>query len=180
MNRPLKVMILEDLKTDQELIKRQILKHNPNSVFTIARDKSGFHEKIDWFLPDLVLAEYNLVDFTGLEALVHIKEKKPFIPLIFVTGELNPKSPIEKAILKVADDFVLKDDIKTLYCHVKKIMDINAEKVNKFARALTKQNNQKIKILKTISLLENSGNFSGKEELTSILKSLEADLQEEE
>ena len=180
MNRPLKVMILEDVKADQELVKRQILKYDPNSVFTVAKNKSGFYEKIDWFLPDLILADYNLVDFTGLEALVHIKEKKPFVPVIFVTGGLNPKDPVAEVVLKVADDFVLKDDMSTLHCRIKKIMDANEEKASKFAAALTRQNNRKIKILKTISLLHSTGDFSGKEELMNIVKSLEEDLYEEE
>lgn len=180
MIKPLKVMILEDVKTDQELVKRQILKYNPNSVFTIAKNKKEFYEKIDWFLPNLILADYNLTDFTGLEAIVHIKENKPFVPIVFVTGGLNPSDPIAEVVLKVADGFVLKENLQTLHSRIKQIMDDNAEKANKFAAAAAKQNNQKIKILKTISLLHSSGNFAGKEELMTLVKSLEEDLFEEE
>ena len=45
MVKPLKVMILEDVKTDQELVKLQILKYNPNSIFTIAKNRQWFLRK---------------------------------------------------------------------------------------------------------------------------------------
>ena len=180
MVKPLKVMILEDVQTDQELVKLQMLKYNPNSVFTIAKSRSSFYEKIDWFLPDLVLADYHLPDFTGLDALVHIKESKPFVPIVFVTGGLNPNDPIAEVVLKVADGYVLKDDLSTLHQRIKEIMDKNAEKASKFAEEAVKQNNQKIKILKTISLLQNSGNFDGKEELLKLVKSMQEEVFEEE
>ncbi len=180
MIKPLKVMILEDVETDQELVKRQILKYNPNSIFTIAKNKSGFYEKIDWFLPDLILADYHLPDFTGLDALVHLKEIKPFVPIIFVTGGLHPNDSVAEVILNVADGYVLKDNLSTLPSRIKEIMDKNAEKISKFAEAVIKQNNQKIKILKTISLLHNSGNFSGKEELLRLVQSMQDDVSEEE
>jgi len=180
MVKPLKVMILEDIKTDQELVKRQILKYNPNSIFTIAKNKSTFHEKINWFLPDLILADYNLPDFTGLDALVHVKENKPFIPIIFVTGGLNPNDPVAEVVLNVADGYILKDNLPTLPNRINEIMEKNAEKASKFAEAATRQNNQKIKVLKTISLLHNSGNFSGKEELMDLVKSLQENISEEE
>jgi len=180
MVKPLKVMILEDVKTDQELVKRQILKYNTDCVFTVAKNKSSFHEKIDWFLPDLILADYNLPDFTGLEALMHVKESKPFVPVVFVTGGLNPNDPVAEIVLKVADGFVLKDNLGTLHVQIKKIMDKHAAKAKKFAEEISKQNNQKLKVLKTISLLKNSDDFSGKEEIMTLVKSMEIDLNEEE
>jgi len=180
MVKPLKVMILEDVKTDQELVKRQILRYNTDCVFTVAKNKNSFHEKIDWFLPDLILADYNLPDFTGLEALMHVKESKPFVPVVFVTGGLNPHDPVAEIVLKVADGFVLKDNLATLHVQIKKIMDKHAAKSKKFAEEISKQNNQKLKVLKMISLLQSSDDFSGKEEIMTLVKSIEIDLNEEE
>ena len=87
----LKVMILEDRKVDQELVRKQVLKYRQDSVFLIADNRDTFLEKIDWFLPNLILADYNLPGFTGLDALVYVKEHKPFVPFIFVTGGLKTK-----------------------------------------------------------------------------------------
>ncbi len=180
MVKPLKVMILEDVETDQELVKRQILKYNSNSIFTIAKNKKDFYQKIDWFLPDLILVDYNLPDFTGLDALVHIKENKPYIPIVFVTGGLSPDDPVAEVVLNVADGYILKDNLPTLHERIREIMHKNAKRANKFAKEVVKQNNQKIKVLKVVNLLQNSGNFSGKEELMKLVKSMQTDLYEEE
>ena len=46
METALKVMILEDHKPDQALVKRQVLKYHPQSIFTVADCKAVFLQKI--------------------------------------------------------------------------------------------------------------------------------------
>jgi len=103
MNSPLKVFILEDQKTDQELVKRQVLKFNSNATFTISNNQESFLEKIEWLKPDLILADYNLPDMSGLDALLYAKEKLPEIPFIFVTASLGNQEYVAETILKGAD-----------------------------------------------------------------------------
>jgi len=169
----LKVMILEDQKADQTLVKRQVLKYESNSVFLIAENKKTFLEKIDWFLPDLILADYNLPDYTGLDALMYVKEKKPFIPFVFVTGGLHQSDPVADVVLKLADGFIHKDDLKTLYKELKTIMTKIEDRI-KMQKELSKiQNQQRLKIMKATALLKKSGDFSKKDELLNLLSNLE-------
>ena len=119
----LKVFILEDLKTDIELVKRQVLKFNPTSTFTIASSKDEFYEKIEWLQPDIVLSDYGLPSFNGLEALIHIKKVYTNIPFIFVTGTLNDDEKVARAILEGADGFVLKQNLSQLPNTMKDILD---------------------------------------------------------
>ena len=175
MINTLKVMILEDRAIDQELVKRQVLKYEPKSLFLIAKDKKTFLEKIDWFNPDIILADYNLPDYTGLDALIHLKEKKPFIPFAFVTGGLDPNDPVADIVLKNADGFVLKDNLSTLHIELETIMKKMEEKINAQKEINEKIIKRKIKLLKAINLLNESGHFSGKEELMTLLKSIDQD-----
>ncbi len=168
----LKVMILEDQKTDQTLVKRQVLKYEPNSVFLIAENKKTFLEKIDWFLPDLILADYNLPDYTGLDALMYVKEKKPFVPFVFVTGGLHQSDPVADVVLKLADGFVNKDDLTTLHTELKIIMEKIADRINMQKELSKIQNQQRLKIMKATALLKESGDFSKKEELLNLLDDL--------
>ncbi len=168
----LKVMILEDQQPDQILVKRQVLKYEPNSVFLIADSKKTFLDKIDWFLPDLILADYNLPDYTGLDALMYIKEKKPFVPFVFVTGGLHKSDPVADVVLGLADGFILKDDLSTLHQQLKSIMEKNAEKVNMQKELIKVQNQQRLKIMKATVLLKESGDFSKKDELFKLLNEL--------
>lgn len=114
LDRPLNILMLEDMKTDAELIKRQVLKAAPQSVITIARNRAEFFEKIDWSVPDLVLADYNLPDINGLEALLHLRENKPFLPFIFITGILNDEEKVAEAVLNGASGYVLKENLSAL------------------------------------------------------------------
>ncbi len=114
LDRPLNILMLEDMKTDAELIKRQVLKAAPQSVITIARNRAEFFEKIEWSVPDLVLADYNLPDINGLEALLHLRENKPFLPFIFITGILNDEEKVAEAVLNGASGYVLKENLSAL------------------------------------------------------------------
>lgn len=168
----LKVMILEDQKTDQMLVKRQVLKYEPQSVFLIADNKKNFLEKIDWFLPDLILADYNLPDYTGLDALMYVKEKKPFVPFVFVTGGLHKADPIADVVLGLADGFILKDDLSTLHEELKLIMEKISDRINMQKELIKVQNQQRLKIMKATALLKESGDFSKRDELMRLLSEL--------
>lgn len=173
MIKALKVMILEDLKADQELIKRQVLKYNSESVFTIASNKETFLEKLEWFVPDLILGDYNLPDFTGLDAFIHVKEHKPFVPFIFVTGGLNDNDAVAHSVLKVADGFILKSDMNNLHQLLANLLEDLDAKIQSNATKIKKQTQERIKILKAVNLLESAPGFEGKEELVSLLNSLD-------
>lgn len=82
----LKFLIIEDLRADQELIKRQVLKFAPQSIFTIADNKISFYEKVKWFFPNIILSDYNLPDCTGLDALLYFKQNQPEVRFVFITG----------------------------------------------------------------------------------------------
>ncbi len=125
INKILKVFILEDLRTDLELTKRQVLKYDPKVTFTTANNKTSFFEKLEWFQPDLMISDYSLPDFNGLEALLHLKAVMPDVPFIFVTGTLNNDEEVANAVLKGANGFVLKQNLKKLPDVIKEVMDKN-------------------------------------------------------
>ena len=83
-------------------------------VFTVAGNRAEFFEKIDWSVPDVVLADYNLPDINGLEALLHIRKKSPFLPFIFITGILNDEEKVAEAVLNGASGYVLKENLAAL------------------------------------------------------------------
>jgi len=166
----LKVMILEDRPTDQILIKRQALKHNSRCIFVMADNKTTFLEKIDWFLPNLILADYNLPDFTGLDALMYVKENKPFIPFIFITGGLNPSDPVAEVVLKLADGFILKDDMSALNEEVKSTLERMEEKIKAQNKRYEKEIIKKINVLKKIEALKKDKKNLDKNELLNLLE----------
>lgn len=108
MEIPLKILILEDNATDAEIVQRLLKKENPQFTFRLAMNKDAYLLALDEFQPDVVLADNELPQFTGIEALEIIRRRSLNIPFILVTGSTSEEYAAR--IIKLgADDYVLKD-----------------------------------------------------------------------
>ncbi|MBI5585151.1 MAG: PAS domain S-box protein [Deltaproteobacteria bacterium] len=68
---------------------------------------------MDDYGPEMILSDYSLPQFTGLEALKIKKEHAPGIPLIIVTGSMNEEVAVT-CMKAGADDYVLKEQLHRL------------------------------------------------------------------
>ncbi len=172
MSNPLKILLLEDMKADQELIKRQVLKFAPKSIFTIADNKESFFQKVEWYHPDLVMADYALPDFTGLDALLYFKENLPEVPFVFVTGELNNEEKVAETILSGADGYILKNNLHKIPEVIERVI-IQKQTISKKRAALEEKiKRHQLHLQKAHQLLTNSQSFDNKQEIISILEKL--------
>lgn len=106
MTQMLKVILVEDNLNDAELIRHELITNGYEPILTRVQTKEEFLKHL---LPtfDIVLSEYNLPQFTGLEALILLKERYPDIPLIIITGEHGDEKAVE--VMKTgAADYLLK------------------------------------------------------------------------
>jgi DNA-binding NtrC family response regulator len=111
--RDLRILILEDVATDAELIKDEL--REAGTVFTpsCVKDKASYLKALDEFSPDIILSDYSLPSFDGLSALKLAGKKCPDVPFIFVSGALGEETAIE--LLKHgATDYVLKSRLSRL------------------------------------------------------------------
>jgi len=104
---PIKFLILEDNPADAELIQRMLKKINKNYDTTIAHDKTQFIYQLENYMPDIILSDFSLRQFNGLEALEIVKQKYPDIPFIIVTGTLDEERAV-MCLKEGAWDYVLK------------------------------------------------------------------------
>lgn len=167
---PLNILLLEDMKTDAELVKRQVLKAVPQAVFTIARNRAEFFEKIEWMLPDIVLADYNLPDINGLEALLHIREKMPLLPFIFITGILNNEEKVAEAVLKGASGYVLKENLHSLPEKLNEVLQKTEAQKNAAMEAEHRWREAELTLQKVQAKIAKTADFEGKEEIELLLK----------
>ncbi|OPX24954.1 MAG: hypothetical protein B1H05_04405 [Candidatus Cloacimonas sp. 4484_140] len=110
MKKELKILILEDNPFDAELIKRELRKTNKEFESRVVQDEENFRKELETFRPDLILSDYAMPQFTGLDALEIVKKKCPEIPFIIVTGSLNEETAV-KCMRWGAWDYVLKDKL---------------------------------------------------------------------
>lgn len=169
IEKNLNVLMLEDQQTDALLIKRQVKKALPECIITVARNRSEFFEKIEWLVPDIILSDYNLPDINGLEALLYIREKKPQLPFIFISGALNDEEKVAEAVLQGANGYVLKGNLDAI---PEKIVEVlkNAEAQQSAAAQQARQHREAIvSIQKSLALLEKAPDFEEKETLQKLL-----------
>lgn len=110
---PLHVLILEDVPTDAELIEREIRRAGVKFVARRVETREDFIRALEEDSPDLILADYRLPTFDGLQALAIARERAPHVPFIFVTGAMGEEFAIE-TMVQGATDYVLKDRLSKL------------------------------------------------------------------
>src|ERR1700759_4305015 len=110
---PPKILLLEDLATDAELIKVELLYGDITADLRQVDTREAFVDALTSFAPDIILADFKLPGFSGLEALEVRNERAPNTPFIFVTGSLGEEVAVS-TLRGGATDFVLKDRMARL------------------------------------------------------------------
>ena len=127
LKKSLRVLLLEDVPADAELVERELRSAGVEFVSTRADSQDSFREALDRFAPEIILADYSLPAFDGESALAIAREKVPTVPFIFVTGALGEERAVD--LLKSgATDFVLKDRLVRLPLCVKRALEEVEEK----------------------------------------------------
>ena len=126
----LKILIVEDLETDVEIITHEIRKVFVNCEIKNVLDKKNFLLELENFKPDIILSDYKLPFFSGIEAIKIVKKLNADIPVVIVTGSQNEDIAVD--CMKVgAADYILKEQIKRIGLAVKNILIQKEEKLNK-------------------------------------------------
>ncbi len=111
--KPLKALIVEDSELDEELLLRQLAKAN-FEVQSIRVQTAAAMEKAlaehEW---DIILSDYAMPGFTGLDALRVLKESERDIPLIIISGTIGEDVAVEAMRVGV-DDYLMKGKLTRL------------------------------------------------------------------
>jgi PAS domain S-box-containing protein len=114
MSAPIRILHLEDDPVDARLIGEQLLKKSAlDVVLTLVGTREAFETELLKGDVDLVLSDYHLPGFNGLDALAIVRSRAPQIPFILVTGALGDERAVE-VLRSGATDFVLKDRLARL------------------------------------------------------------------
>lgn len=109
----LRVLIVEDDPDDAELVLRQLKRAGFDVESQRVEDVDGVRTALDASDWDIVLADYNLPTFSGIETLRILSDRGVDVPLILVSGEIDVPTALV-AMKAGARDFVLKDDLQRL------------------------------------------------------------------
>jgi PAS domain S-box-containing protein len=108
MERTLRILILEDLPSDAELMVYELGQAGIAHSYRRVAHREQFVAALEEDRPDLILSDFHLPSFDGLEALGLAQATCPDTPFLFVSGAMGEEVAIE-ALKQGATDYVLKD-----------------------------------------------------------------------
>lgn len=113
MPEELKVLMLEDEPADAELAAHALREAGIVFSSRCVETRDSFISALDAFRPDIILADYRLPAFSGLEALSITLERAPDVPFVFVSGTMGEEFAIE-TMRNGAADYVIKNHLVKL------------------------------------------------------------------
>ncbi|MEO6723550.1 MAG: PAS domain S-box protein [Ferruginibacter sp.] len=113
MNKPLRILMLEDSDYDAEIVSELLKKKQLNFHSKLVMDRESFITALDEFDPDLILSDNSMPQFSATEALEIVNQRTRYVPFILITGTVSEEFAAN--IIKLgADDYILKDRLTRL------------------------------------------------------------------
>lgn len=113
MEKKLKVLMLEDMPEDAELVCRTLKKDGLNFEYLQVDEKDEFINALKTYRPDIILSDHALPQFNSMEALKECSSAALKVPFILVTGTVSEEFAV--ACLKQgANDYILKSNLSRL------------------------------------------------------------------
>lgn len=122
---PLKVLLLEDDPDHAERCLREFRRAHLDVCCEVLKTREEFIRRLRSANYDVILADYNLGSWTGMEALEILRSAGQTIPLILVTGALGDEKAAQCINSGVAD-YVLKDRLERLPVAILRAVEQNA------------------------------------------------------
>jgi PAS domain S-box-containing protein len=113
MTKPLKLLIVEDSEIDVQLLLFQLQDFGYRPAWDRVDDQPGLLAALKRSSWDIVLCDYTLPTYNGLDALATIRKTAPDLPVILVSGTIGEDVAVE-AMRAGAYDYLLKDRLTRL------------------------------------------------------------------
>jgi signal transduction histidine kinase len=118
----LRVLLIEDSPSDADIEISELRRNG----FEVSADIADMGDEVRKLLAatsyDVILADYNLPNFKGMETIDILREKNLSIPVILVTGALNSETAVE-CVKQGITDYVLKDHLARLSTSVRRALE---------------------------------------------------------
>src|SRR5665647_2963218 len=113
MTKKIRILHLEDVEIDADLVSRILKKGKIESEIRVVDNKEAYVEALIEFAPDVILADHTLPSFNSSEALNIFLQSGMKIPFILVTGTVSEEFAVQ-CIKNGAADYILKDHLEKL------------------------------------------------------------------
>jgi DNA-binding NtrC family response regulator len=109
----LKLLLLEDREEDFYIISRALRRDGLEFEAQRIDSVEAYEQALLEFDYDLIISDFNLPGFSALQALDLLRESRPEVPFIVVSGSIGEEQAVE-LIRHGAADFLMKDRLARL------------------------------------------------------------------
>lgn len=117
-----RILLVEDNPDDADLCSLFLRKVNRGTHIEVVNTQEAFAERLGVNSYDVVLSDYALGSWTGLDVLKLLRAGGREIPFILVTGALGEERAVE-CIKNGISDYILKDRLERLPLAISKALD---------------------------------------------------------
>jgi signal transduction histidine kinase len=118
----LRVLLIEDSRSDAEIEIAELRRAGFDVAADVVETKDEVRQRLSKNSYDVILADYSLPNFRGMDTLDIVRECSLTTPLILVTGALNSETAVE-CVKQGAMDYVLKDHLARLPISVRRALE---------------------------------------------------------
>ncbi len=134
MDKPIRLLIVDDSLDDALLLVRQLKKGGYNPTYKQVDTAEAMSEALDGQTWDAILCDYSMPNFSMHAALDLYKKKRLDLPFIIVSGTITDETAVA-AMKAGTHDYIIKDNLARLNVIDKHRQNYNAEKKFKIVPA---------------------------------------------
>lgn len=121
-----KLLVLEDNPRDLELLQIRLKDENFPCELVVVSKQLEFERAVTQNSFDVIVSDYNLPGYDGLEALRFAHQRLPDVPFIFLSGTLGEERAIE-SLHEGAADYILKNQPARLVPAIRRALEQSEE-----------------------------------------------------
>src|SRR3989442_12895028 len=123
MAAPLRILPAEDVPDDAALMEQELRRAGLAITTRRVESEAAFRQALQQFVPDVILTDHSMPQFTAADALRIAQEARSEAPVIIVTGSLDEETAVE--YLKAgAADYIVKHHLERLPSAVARPLDL--------------------------------------------------------
>jgi DNA-binding NtrC family response regulator len=113
MNKQLRILLVEDSEDDATLLVRALKKGGVKPVVERVETEDAMKKALAKQSWDVIIADYVLPRFSGLDAVNVLKKTEKDLPFIIVSGKIGEETAVE-AMRAGAHDYIMKGNLARL------------------------------------------------------------------
>lgn len=141
---PVRILHLEDSRVDHALVKFALQRSQMSFDITLVDTMDDLREQLETASFDILLADYHLPGFTGLDAWALAHELRPALPFVVLSGAIGEAAAVD-AMHQGVSDYLLKDNMHRLAHVIERALEVGeSRRAKAFADAELADSRQRL------------------------------------